>query len=265
MTAARAQPENHEPTRLLLDLFATVPHVMVSVKAGSGRYVGVNEAFVRRARRRHTADVLGRRAGDLFPAALAASYDAQDHALRTTGQAVRNHLELIADADGGGESRWYLTSKILSSSAAHGTVVVATSVDAQLGDRSSTATGLRAAIEIAHERFRDGLTATDMAAAADMSTDRLERAMRRVLGISPKQYVLRIRAEHAATLLATTDETIARIAADSGYFDQSQLTRQFRAHVGQTPNRYRTRARRHEPERDQHVDDRTVVGPTSTG
>ncbi|MEO6651753.1 MAG: helix-turn-helix domain-containing protein [Ilumatobacteraceae bacterium] len=238
MTVAETHPE---PTRLLLDLFATVPHVMVSVKADSGRYVGVNEAFVRRARRRHPADVLGRRAADLFPAALAASYDAQDHALRTTGQAVRNHLELIADADADGERRWYLTSKILSESATHGNVVVATSVDAQLGDRSST--GLRAAIELAHDRFRDGLTAAEMAGAADMSTDRLERAMQRVLGISPKQYVLRIRAEHAATLLATTDETIAQIAADSGYFDQSQLTRQFRAHVGLTPNRYRSQAR----------------------
>ena len=51
-------------TQLLLDLFDTVPHVMVCVKDVDGVYVGVNRAFVRRTRRHHAGEVLGRRAGD---------------------------------------------------------------------------------------------------------------------------------------------------------------------------------------------------------
>ena len=115
------------------------------------------------------------------------------------------------------------------------------SVEAQLdGDEAS---GLRAAVEFAHDRVTGPIRVADLAAAAGMSTDRLERAMRRVLGVSPKQYVLRLRAERAAALLATTDRPIVRIAADCGYYDQSQLTRQFRDHVGMSPSDYRATAR----------------------
>ncbi len=228
-----------DPIRLILDLFDTVPHVMVSVKNERGEYTDVNEAFVRQARRTLPSDVIGRQAHELFAPALAASYEAQDRALRATGLAVRNQLEIIADSGSAGSGRWFLTSKILATTD-RGVMVVATSVDARLGDRTETATGLRAAVELAHAKFREPLRVGDLAQAAGMSTDRLERAMQRVLTISPKQYVMRLRAEHAAALLATTSQPIADIATECGYFDQSQMTRQFRSHFGLTPRRYRT-------------------------
>ncbi len=230
-----------EAVRLLLDLFGTVPQVMICVKDADGVYVGANRAFVRRTRRRHANEVIGRRAGDLFPAALAASYDAQDRALLDAGHPVRNHLEVIADADDPGDGRWYLTTKVRHRTDDGNPLVVATSVDAQLGDRAGTATGLRAAIEVVHDRCHERLLVDELAAAADMSADRLERAMRRALSSSPKQYMLRVRAERAATLLATTDHSIAQVAAECGYYDQSQMTRQFRSHIGTTPNAYRHR------------------------
>lgn len=232
------------PIVLLLDLFESVPHVMVCVKDRDGRYTEVNQAFVRRARCRRAADVIGRRAADLFPADLAASYDAQDRALQLTGLAVRNHLETIAGMGGdrADQSRWYLTTKVTADDPEHGRVVVAVSADAQLGDRSHVATGLRAAVELAHARFDEALRVDDLALAANMSSDRLERAMRRVLNVSPKQYILRLRADRAAQLLTTTDRSIADIAAGCGYYDQSQLTRQFRDHHGLTPARYRATA-----------------------
>ena len=240
---SRIPEESTDPVDLLLDLFRAVPHVMVCVKDADGVYVGVNRAFVRRTRRRHARDVLGRRAHDLFPADLAASYEAQDRALFATGQSVRNQLELIADADHPGDGRWYLTTKVRQGRGGHhdgrGPVVVVTSVDAQLGDRADAATGLRAAIELVHDRWDQPLRVDELAQAADMSTDRLERAMRRALATSPKQYILRIRAERAAVLLATTRRPIAQISAECGYYDQSQMTRQFRTHIGVTPKSYR--------------------------
>lgn len=230
-----------DATAVVVDLLGAVPHVMLCVKAADGRYVAANDAFVRRARRRRLDEVVGRRAADLFPAELAASYDAQDRAVLQTGRPVRNHLELITHGRTGGDGqggRWYLTSKTLATGGS-GPVVVVLSVDAHLGTRASVASGLRAAVELANESVGVPLRVADLADAAGMSTDRLERAMRRSLGISPKQYLIRCRAERAATLLATTDRSVAAIAADCGYYDQSQLTRQFRAHAGMTPSEYR--------------------------
>lgn len=234
-----------DETGLVVDLLGAVPHVMLCVKASDGRYVSANDSFVRRARRRRLDEVVGRRASDLFPADLAASYEAQDRALLRTGRPVRNHLEVITHGrvDGKQDSgRWYLTSKVLSQVEA-GPVVVVLSVDANLGNRADVASGLRAAVELANDRVDTPLRVADLARAAGMSADRLERAMRRSLGISPKQYLIRRRAERAATLLATTEHSIASIAADCGYYDQSQLTRQFRSHAGMTPSEYRAVAR----------------------
>ena len=234
-----------DETGLVVDLLGAVPHVMLCVKDADGRYVSANETFIRRARRRRLDEVVGRRASDLFPSDLAASYEAQDRALLRTGRPVRNHLEVISrgridgDRDAG---RWYLTSKVLSR-AESGPVVVVLSVDANLGSRADVASGLRAAVELANDRIDAPLRVADLARAAGMSTDRLERAMRRSLGTSPKQYLIRRRAERAAMLLATTDRSIAAVAADCGYYDQSQLTRQFRSHAGMTPSEYRAVAR----------------------
>lgn len=223
-----------------MNLFDSVPHVMLCVKDDGGRYTAVNAAFVRRTNRRHAADVIGRRASELFPAELAASYDAQDRAILRTGRPRRNQLEIITDPVG--QPQWFLTTKVLTVEATGPAIVVA-SVPAHLGRGGSrTADGLRMAVELVHRDVSQPLTADLLARRAGLSTDQLERAFSQVLGTSPKQYILRARVEEAATLLATTTTPIADVAARCGYYDQSHLTRQFSALTGLTPTRYRAGA-----------------------
>ena len=63
--------------------------------------------------------------------------------------------------------------------------------------------------------------------------------MRSVLAVSPKQLIIRVRVEQAGTLLVTTTRAISDIAASCGFYDQAQMTRQFRNVVGVTPGHYR--------------------------
>ena len=79
----------------------------------------------------------------------------------------------------------------------------------------------------------------DVAAAAAMSVVQLERATRRIIGLSLRQLLVRFRVEHAIGLLATTDLTLTDVAARCGYYDQSAFTRQFRRVVGVSPGAYR--------------------------
>jgi AraC-like DNA-binding protein len=230
-------------TVLLMNLFDSVPHVMLCVKDQAGRYTAVNEAFVHRTNRRRARDVIGRRAAELFPADLAASYDAQDQAILSTGKARRNQLEIITDA--AGQPHWFLTTKVLAATDDEPIIVVA-SVPAHLARRGSLAAdGLRAAVELVRRDVAQPLDVETLARHAGMSTDQLERAFTHVLGTSPKQYVLRARVEEAATLLATTTLSVAAVAARCGYYDQSHLTRQFSAVTGLTPSRYRASANHH--------------------
>lgn len=226
-------------TDLLFDVLGANPHVVLCIKDADGYYVSANDAFVRRTTKRNMAEVLGRRAADLFPPDLAASYEAQDQSLLHTGVATRNQLEIIPDATG--RPTWHLTTKVLTRDSAGALEIVVVSVDAHL-DRDETGRGLRAAVELAQVDPAQPLRVSDLARAARMSTDRLERAMRRALGVSPKQFLLRTRLEMAARLLATTDTPVAEIAYRCGYYDQSQLSRQFKAQLGITPGRYRAAA-----------------------
>jgi len=90
--------------------------------------------------------------------------------------------------------------------------------------------------------FRQG--AEGFLAAAGRSHEHVCRQARRYLGLSPTQYVNRIRIQHAAMLLAGTDRALTDIALDCGFENLSYFHRLFRDQYGTTPRGYRLRHRR---------------------
>jgi AraC family transcriptional regulator len=95
------------------------------------------------------------------------------------------------------------------------------------------------ATELINDRFLDHLQVADIAAAVDVAPSELVSAFREVNGVSLGAYVRRLRLEWVASRLATTDEPIVALATESGFADQSHLTRAFRSFFGETPARYR--------------------------
>jgi len=87
--------------------------------------------------------------------------------------------------------------------------------------------------------FRQG--AEGVLAVAGRSQEHVCRQTRRHLGLSPTQYVNRIRIQHAAMLLAGTDRDIAGVARDCGFENLSYFHRLFRHQYGSTPRGYRLR------------------------
>jgi AraC-like DNA-binding protein len=63
---------------------------------------------------------------------------------------------------------------------------------------------------------------------------------RRQLGITPKAYARLLRFGHATALLMETSpgRSLAEVAMEAGYYDQSHLTRDFTALAGMTPGTY---------------------------
>ena len=104
--------------------------------------------------------------------------------------------------------------------------------------------GLQGAIDLIRRSFAEPLKVGDIATAAALSPAQLERAMRRALGVSPKQLLIRTRIDEAARRLDDTDATLAAIASGCGFYDQSSFTRQFQRAVGLTPGAYRGRQQR---------------------
>ncbi len=62
---------------------------------------------------------------------------------------------------------------------------------------------------------------------------------RRQLGITPKAYARLLRFQHATALLVRScDRSLAHVAIEAGYYDQSHLTRDFTALAGVAPGAY---------------------------
>ena len=59
------------------------------------------------------------------------------------------------------------------------------------------------------------------------------------MGISPKQYLQKIRMERATFLLINTDEEISLIAKSVGYDDALLFSKMFKQHYGISPQKYR--------------------------
>jgi AraC-like DNA-binding protein len=72
----------------------------------------------------------------------------------------------------------------------------------------------------------------------------LTERFRAQLGISPKAYARVLRFQHAHALLMEPrrGRTLADVAMDAGYYDQSHLTRDFAALAGMTPGSYAANA-----------------------
>lgn len=224
----------------MTDVLATTPGVMFCVKSVDGEYLAANLAFAERAGLDGPGDVLGRRAHDLFPAELADRYEAQDRDVVSTGRMLTNELELITRPDG--TVGWYLTSKSRWTDDTGSPVgLVSVSVDLRTPvDAAAPHAQLAAAVDVARRRFAEQINVGELATAADMTSAQLERTARKVLGLTPKQLIMRFRLEEALRLLATTDRPLADIAPACGYYDQSAFTRHFRRVVGVAPARWRT-------------------------
>ena len=87
-------------------------------------------------------------------------------------------------------------------------------------------------------RYADDITLRQLAAAVNISPFHLLRTFKDEVGVPPHIYLTQLRVKHAKRLLQRGLPT-AEVAAETGFCDQSQLTKRFKQFVGVTPGQYR--------------------------
>jgi two-component system, response regulator YesN len=94
-------------------------------------------------------------------------------------------------------------------------------------------------LEYINLNFTDRITAAEVAAEARLSVGRALHLLAAETGRSLSEHVTRCRVEYGKYLLLNTEDSIADIALQAGFYDNSQFTRTFRAAEGITPLQYR--------------------------
>ncbi len=224
-------------------LFTGLRGVLFCVKDRLGRYVCANDAFLRRVHIDDASLLVGRTSKEIFPALLAAGYEQQDVALLRDGHEMRERLEMITNPDG--SLGWYLTDKVPVRDGGGEIAAIAcmsqdlkspAADDARIGELAKALRRMR------HEYFQP-LRIAELAEDSGMSLSKFERLMRKILRVSPRQLLTRLRVEAAAERLRETDDGLGEIAIDCGFYDQPSFCRQFKATTGLTALRYRKLSR----------------------
>ena len=97
---------------------------------------------------------------------------------------------------------------------------------------------LAAARDAALDRCTEDLTVATLAREAGVHPAHLARAFRAAYHCSVGEFVRRARIERACELLIREDVSLARVASDLGFYDQSHFTRTFKRVVGLAPSQF---------------------------
>lgn len=98
---------------------------------------------------------------------------------------------------------------------------------------------LRQVTEYIHRHSAQNPSLVIMAEIVQMSPYYFSRLFKKSTGFTPHQYLLRCRTDRAKQLLKTTNLSIADIANQVGFVDQSHLNRHFKRRFGISPSQLR--------------------------
>lgn len=98
---------------------------------------------------------------------------------------------------------------------------------------------MRRVLDFIQDHLGQDLSLEALAQQAGFSSYHFARLFRQTTGESPHQFVLRQRIERAQHLLKERNVSLARVAVESGFANQSHFTQAFKRHLGLTPRAFR--------------------------
>ena len=93
--------------------------------------------------------------------------------------------------------------------------------------------------DIIHEHYASSITLESLSGSLNYSVPHLSSYFKMRTGLSPIDYLIRVRIDKAAQLLLETDATLREIAIGVGYQDPGYMGRLFKKHKGVSPIGYR--------------------------
>ncbi len=103
----------------------------------------------------------------------------------------------------------------------------------------TTQNSLSKSLNFINENYTKKLYIPDLAKVENLSTSRYNVLFRQTTGLTPTDYIKRLRLNHACELLLSTDLPVNVIGEIAGYEDQYFFSKIFKKAIGVTPREYR--------------------------
>ena len=99
---------------------------------------------------------------------------------------------------------------------------------------------LRTARDLIDDRFKEPISLFSVAASVGVNPSYLSRMFRKHYRGTVGEFVRKRRLDYAAKKIVESSDSLAQIAANAGFYDQSHFTHAFKLHAGVTPAEFRS-------------------------
>lgn len=209
------------------------------MKDRSGRFVMQNRRACEYCDTTDESKTLGKTDADYWSEERAANYAEGDQMVMSSGGAITNQLAPAPEDTGSDNVIIYSKfpvkdnkGRVIGVAGVHRIFDQAKALNTPLGT-------LFKAVRRMQEDYGSELKIADLARFSGISHSQFVRRFRAVLGMSPKNYLQRIRVRKSCRLLEETQFTVANIAQLCGFYDHSHFSHAFRTQTGLSPGEYR--------------------------
>ena len=229
---------NAETFKLAFDAVASY---CLCIKDLQGRIMALNRRNCEVCNIRDEWDAIGLTSDSIFPSSYAKAYMTLDQEVMRTGKPIIGRItEYPTDL-----STSFMVSDIYPLKDRVGRLVgimrVYRLTEASEENAFDRYGQMRRVADHIAAHYAENIRLEQLVALTGMSTSRFERIFTATFGMPPARYVNLTRVNAARALLENTDKLLSEIAAETGFFDQSHLTRIFKKERGVTPGQYRRR------------------------
>ena len=216
-----------------------VPGLYLFAKDIEGRHVLGNKRTLQRCGCEREEDLLGKTDYEFYPQELCAKYAEDDRQVIESGKPILELSELALNENGVVD--WFITNKFPIFNR-EGDVVgtIGTTIEYNKSHASYTNySEIYPAVKHLRDNFTTNIQVKDLADKVNLSIRQFQRKFKDRFHMSIREYIIRLRIHKACDMLRNTDMSIADIAYETGFYDQSAFTRQFKTHIGNSPLKYR--------------------------
>lgn len=229
--------KNFDSVKRMMD---ALPNVGFYIKDVNDRIITLNVRNCEISALKDEFDAIGKKSSDLFPEPISRECLARDALVRKTGKAVVGGIN-YATVDRSPKPTIYSVFPLYDRKGK----LIGTMCGFYYTEKADNAhlarIRLQPALDWMNAHNDKHLPLDGLAKLTGLSVTHFRRLFCDTFKETPAKYALRLRLNRAREALETTEDTIASIAIDAGFYDQSHFVKVFRTIYKITPTAYRRR------------------------